>query len=185
MHITLFVELSFRIHFEPMWSFIAHTHSLLTQSRYAVTHYDDVIMGAMASQITSITIVYSTVYSGADQRKYQSSASLAFVQGIHLGPVNSPHKWPVTQKMFPFDDVIIFGKKLHTIRSISRPWNREVGCLGADSLIRFAHFSLSYCDRCRFILDIDSLKYYTTVRTDHSVSKVFCVFDLDLTGEPT
>ena len=64
------------------------------------THYDDVIMGAMASEITSLTIVYSTVYSGADQRKHQSSASLAFVWGIHRAPVNSPHKWPVTRKMF-------------------------------------------------------------------------------------
>ena len=63
-------------------------------------------MGAMASQITSLTIVYSTV-SGADQSKHQSSASLAFVWGIHRGPVNSPHKWPVTRKMFPFDDVIM------------------------------------------------------------------------------
>ena len=60
-------------------------------------HCDDVIMGAMASQITSLTIVYSTVYSSADQRKHQSSASLAFVWGIHRGPVNSPHKWPVTR----------------------------------------------------------------------------------------
>ena len=49
--------------------------------------YCDVIMVAMASQITSLTIVYSTVHSGADQRKYQSSASLAFVS-----PVNSPKK---------------------------------------------------------------------------------------------
>ena len=56
--------------------------------------------GMMASQITSLTIVYSTVYSGADQRKHQSSASLAFVRGIHQGAVNSPHKWPVTRKMF-------------------------------------------------------------------------------------
>ena len=60
-------------------------------------------MGAIASQITSLTIVYSD----ADQRKHQSSASLAFVRGIHRGPVNSPHKWPVTRKMFPFDDVIM------------------------------------------------------------------------------
>ena len=64
-------------------------------------------MAAMASQITSLPIVHVTVYSGADQRKYQSSASLAFVRGIHRGPVNSPHKWPVTRKMFPFDDVIM------------------------------------------------------------------------------
>ena len=64
-------------------------------------------MGSIASQITSLTIVYSTVYSDADQRNYQSSASLAFVRGIHRRPVNSPHKWPVTRKMYPFDDVIM------------------------------------------------------------------------------
>ena len=64
-------------------------------------HYGDVIMGAIASHITSLTIVYSAVYSDADQRKYQSSASLAFVRGIHRGPVNSPLKWPVSRKMFP------------------------------------------------------------------------------------
>ena len=73
----------------------------------ATARYNDVIMGAIASQINSLTIVYSTVYSGADQRKHQSSASLAFVWWIHQGPVNSPHKWPVTRKMFPFDDVIM------------------------------------------------------------------------------
>ena len=73
-----------------------------------IIHYDDVIMSAMASQITSHTIVYSIVYLGADQRKHQSSASLAFVRGIHRWPVNSPHKGPVTRKMFPFDDVIIW-----------------------------------------------------------------------------
>ena len=61
----------------------------------------------MASQITSLMIVYSTVYSDADQRKHESSVSLAFVRGIHRGPVNSPHKWPVTRTMFPFDDVIM------------------------------------------------------------------------------
>ena len=74
-------------------------------------HYGDVIMGATASQITSLTIVYSTVYSGGDQRKHQSSASLAFVRGINRWPVNSPHKWPVTRKMFPFDDVIMKMRK--------------------------------------------------------------------------
>ena len=64
-------------------------------------------MSTIASQTTSLTIVYSTVYSDADQRKHQSSASLAFVRGIHRGPVNSPRKWPVTREMFPFDDVIM------------------------------------------------------------------------------
>ena len=50
-------------------------------------------MGVMASQITSLTIVYSTVYSGTALRQHQSSASLAFVRRIHRGRVNSPHKW--------------------------------------------------------------------------------------------
>ena len=59
-------------------------------------HYGDVIMSSTASQITSVTIVYSTFYSGAYQRKHQSSASLAFA-----------HKRPVTRKMFPFDHLIM------------------------------------------------------------------------------
>ena len=70
-------------------------------------NYNDVIISVMASQITSLTIVCSTVYSGAYQRKYQNHSSLAFVRGIHRWPVNSPHKGPVTRQMFPFDDVII------------------------------------------------------------------------------
>ena len=72
-------------------------------------YHNDVITGEMASQITTLTIVCSTVYSGADQRKHQSSALLVFVRGIHRPPVNSPHKWPVTRKMFPFDDVIMYA----------------------------------------------------------------------------
>ena len=63
-------------------------------------HYNDVIMSAMASQITSLTIIYSIVHSGADQRQHQSSASLAFVRGVHRWPVNSPHKGPVTRKIW-------------------------------------------------------------------------------------
>ena len=70
--------------------------------------YNDVIICAIASQITSLTIVYSAIYSEVDQRKHQSSGSLAFVWWIHRWAVNSPHKWPVTRKMFPFDDVIMF-----------------------------------------------------------------------------
>ena len=100
-------------------------------------------MGPIASQITSLTIVYSTVYSDADQRKHQSSASLAFVRGIHRGPVNSPHKGPVTRKMFPFDDVImdyrilsttvldIFTDVSHAGNSwiIEKSWNFKTICL--------------------------------------------------------
>ena len=67
----------------------------------------DVIMSAMASQIASVSMVCSTVCSGADQRKHQSSASLAFLRGIHRWPVNSPHKGTVMRKMFPFHDVFM------------------------------------------------------------------------------
>ena len=78
-------------------------------------HYNDVIISAMVSQITSASIffVYSAVCSGTDQRKHQSSASLAFVRGIHRLPVNSPHKGPVTRQMFPFDDVIMQFHIMH------------------------------------------------------------------------
>ena len=64
-------------------------------------HYSNVIMSSTASQITGVSIVCSIVCSEADQRKHQSSASLAFVRGIHLPPVNSHHKGPVTRKIFP------------------------------------------------------------------------------------
>ena len=91
---------------------LAYAHQLDTPCLWfrAGFHYGDVIMTTIASQITSFTIVHSTVYSDADKRKNQSSASLAFVRGIRRGPVNSPPKWPVTRKMFPFDDAIICGK---------------------------------------------------------------------------
>ena len=82
-------------------------------------------MSAIASQLTSLTIVYSIVYSDAVQRNHQSSASLAFVWGIHRGSVNSPHKGPVTRKMFPFDDVIMAAVLLvnHTCEFM---WTRAI-----------------------------------------------------------
>ena len=117
-------------------------------------HYNDVIMGAMAYQITSLTIVYSSVYSGADQRKHQSSASLAFVRRIHRWPVNSPHKEPVTRKMFPFDDVIMsvnhwIQKRnwVQYIPWIMHSWRLDVLCSGLipmnvthDDVIKWKHF---------------------------------------------
>ena len=104
-----------------VWNFIS------TSSNF---HYDDVIMTMLASQITSLPVVCSIVYSDVNQRKHQSSASLAFVREIHRGPVNFPHKWPVTRKMFPFDDVImqwrsrwvlVMNKLFHPTRVISHP----------------------------------------------------------------
>ena len=104
--------------------------------RTPLAHYDDVIMTMLASQITSLTVVYSSVYSGVNQRKHQSSASLAFVREIHRGPVNFPHKWLVTRKMFPFDDVIMRGQKHRTHFHVVPPlcitfsqW-MAIGCIG-------------------------------------------------------
>ena len=59
------------------------TRLLLRMARQVIYHYTDVMITTVASQITSLTAVYSIVYSGADQRKHQSSAWLAFVRGIH------------------------------------------------------------------------------------------------------
>ena len=71
------VKLCFRL--AKLFTIILKLCVLLVQ----IVHYDDVRMGAIASQITSLAIVYSAFYSGVDQRKHQSSASLAFVWGIH------------------------------------------------------------------------------------------------------
>ena len=76
----------------------------------------------MESQITSLMIVYSTVYSCVNQRKHQSSASLAFVRGIYRWPVNSSHKGPVTRKVFPFDDVIMLRLVVLKPRYIIPHW---------------------------------------------------------------
>ena len=96
-------------------------------------HYSNVIMSAMASQIISLTIIYWIVYSGADQMKHQSSASLAFERGIHRWPVNSPHKGPVTRRMFPFDDVVMIQ---HTDVS----WTSWELIIFWSSSVDFPHF---------------------------------------------
>ena len=72
--------------------------------QFSFPHYTDVIMRSMVSQIT---IVCTSVCSGADQRGHQSSASLSLLREIHRSPVDSPHKGPVTRKIFPFDEVIM------------------------------------------------------------------------------
>ena len=84
-------------------------------------HYSDVIMITIASQFTDVSIVYSIVCSSADQRKHQNSRSLAFVRGIHRWPVNSPHKGPVTRKVFPFDDVIMISDSMFATTVCLRP----------------------------------------------------------------
>ena len=122
------------------------------------THYDDVIMTMLASQITSLPVVCSIVYSDVNQGKHQSSASLAFVREIHRGPVNFPHKWPVTRKMFPFDDVIMWWYNKGTdYLTPYRLYSSKVGSLDKVRRIVFAsghdlHCTAShYMNHCWFI----------------------------------
>ena len=129
---------------------------------FSLLHCNDVIMGTIASQITSLKSVYSTIYSGADQRKHQSSASLAFVRGIHRWSMNSPHKWPATRIFIPFDDVNMvhnttckmrFGARwrmyfisLQQIRPVASLWLYSAACI----IVFFNCFMSSAWD-CRLV----------------------------------
>ena len=93
-------------HTHDLQGYFTGTGTIIWMHQWSISHQSDVIMSTVASQIISISIVYSTVCSGANQRKHQSSVLLAFVRGIHQWPVNSPHKGPVTWKTFPFDEVM-------------------------------------------------------------------------------
>ena len=110
---------------------MAYSYSSYQWPRGLISKYDytvgechivpcsEVIMGTMASQISSFTIVYLIIYSGVDQRKHQSPASLAFVREIHRWPVNSPHKGPVTWKKF--ND----AKNMYQVYR-SNTWTRQI-----------------------------------------------------------
>ena len=98
--------------------YTVHMYHVLWTYRYGETNRKSAVaitltsLLAMTSQITSLTSVYSTVDSGADQRKPQSSASLAFVRGTNRWPVNSCTRKPAKRKIFPFDDVIMLTLEL-------------------------------------------------------------------------
>ena len=141
----------------------------------------------MASQITSFASVYSIVYSGADQRKHQSSASPAF-----LG-VNSRHKRPVTHKMFPLDDVIMYhmdpvvlcrGKPIFSIftfafyeSNVSKTWISLCFTIYASAHERLSHrwvrtpSSLQICTRHKLRIKLGQLihtpKVIWTILTTH------------------
>ena len=119
----------------------------------------------------SIAIVYSTVYSGWDQRKYQSSVSLAFVRGIHRSPVNSPHKGPVTRKMFSFDDVIIDIYNLHFLikpTSVQLWWHMVRHNKFRNILAKLMH--VLYCVRIYSALSIyhGYFSLYNSWKAPHS-----------------
>ena len=106
------------------------------------THYNGVIMGVITSQIASLTIIYSSIYSGADQWKHQSSASLAFVRGIHWWPVNSPHKGPVMRIMFLFDDVILkLSTDLFWLEGVKTHWALQ----GSPEKSQVSNMSVIWC----------------------------------------
>ena len=168
----------------------ASVHHLPQQCQtYDRNYYDDVIMTMLASHITSLTVVYSIVYLGVDQRKHQSSASLSFVRGIHRGPVNSPHKWPVTRKMFPFDDVIMklmWFTELNTNRVQCMPresqellWKvTKIVFVGRNQHSSYGHMG---CMRLRTNFAAES-RVVTWSCGDRSVSKeTYCVA-YNLTG---
>ena len=146
-------------------------------------HYDDVTMSGMVSLITSLTIVYSTVYSGADQRKHQSPASLAFpssngnsfrVAGPLCGeftgprsPVNSPHKGPVTRKLFPFDDVIMswlgfICRNFSRISNSPRSWDvihpRELW-RKFNLIYREIIYEIKYWLKHKYVIDINDFSH--------------------------
>ena len=124
------------------WNFQRSVAYITAQeSEFKPSHYSDVIMSTMASQITGVATVCSNVCSGADQRKHQSSASLAFVWGIHQWPVNSPPKGPVARNMFPFDDDIILFLKM---RCNDRPCRHKLRWMNSGLNIRFEYFAPSF-----------------------------------------
>ena len=131
-------------------------------------HYSGVIMNAMATQITSVSIVYSTVCS--DQRKHQSSAPLAFVREIYRWPVNSPHKRPVTRKMCPFDDVIMLTNSDGYVTQI---YERQIiksqqSKTQRTNFVLLAYVSITKTPMTNIIFDIISIFYeLETVVTIH------------------
>ena len=88
---------------------VTHLHSLQWR-------HNEQLMSPMTFQITSLTIVYSIVYSDADQIKHQSSASLVFVRGIHRWPVNSP-----AQKASNAENVSIWWRHHAPTTTITTP----------------------------------------------------------------
>ena len=125
-----------------------HQNQCTAHAQNSRFHYNYVIISAMASYITGLTIVY--LYSGADQRKLQSSTSLAFVRGIHRWPVNSPRKGPVTRKIFPFDDVIMawngiwYNKEIWSYKWYGQ-WNKEVSLYGMSFDIHQCWWAFRHC----------------------------------------
>ena len=104
-------------------------------------HNIDVIMTTMASQITSLTVVYSTVYSELDQRKHQSSASLAFLWGIHRDRWIPRTKGQLRGKCFHLMTSSWFWCS-HNMSQYARPWKYASYPWGCKNILNMIYFSL-------------------------------------------
>ena len=144
-------------------------------------HYNDVIMSAIASQITSLAIVYSTVYSDTYQRKHQSSASLAFVWGIHREPVNSLHKGQITQKMLPFHGVIMeLSRAERESNSVPPDWGNTASCQFSVWYVRFMSqtwiaFKLTYMPTLTQVVLFHDYVIRTDIHSTFNISFALCI----------
>ena len=137
-------------------------------------------MSAVASQITSVSIACWTVDSGANQIKHQSSSSRAFMRGIHRWPVHSPHKRPMTRKMFPYDDVIICNDFVCNLNWINISFYFHYFrymILPKQLYCHYKHIISQWFDcwkmnnsKIKFLLNFD----YETITT-HNITLWFCV----------
>ena len=134
-----------------------------------IIHYGDVIMGAIASQITSLTIVYSTVYSDADQRKHQSFASLAFVWGIHRGP-GTPSKCSIEPRK-PHYGKWAWTQRPSLLTSLNLLQPHIPNGVGRNPLVCNAEVVGSYSELC-YERNIPTISFETWWSVDWSVTSV-------------
>ena len=165
--------------FHPLWIRVKSVQecviydTLLNPCNHC-NHYNDVIMGAVASLITSLTTVYSIVYSGSDQRKHQSLASLAFVRGCHRWLLYSPHKWRVARKMFPFDDVImVLVCASHGVLTHKSLWKRPYSDKVISHRVNNTHVEQHQCLLNKYVGDtVYQLMIYTVRMCTGSVKYI-------------
>ena len=190
MHVEMFAKCRYLLYKKNNKHVLTHVFAAANEHdgvndlvvNFSTKHYNDVIMGAIASLITSLTIVYSTVYSDADQRKHQSSASLAFVWGIHWGPVNSPPQmasnaenvfiwWRHHERAVIFPDSIYKGLTLQCSLPVmgficTTPDTREISLNSRCphwGIIRLYCFFIARKTTCRIKIDLTALADVLTI----------------------
>ena len=118
------------------------THWKTKKARVAVTHYSDVIMSAMASQITSVSIFYSTVCSDADQRKHKA-----------------PRHWPLWGE-FIGDDRWFLSQRVSNAENVSIWWRHH----GLAVTKKSPHYVISHFSS---IIVVSREKLYNKLNITH------------------